>query len=207
MQSTDDRSFKARRMLDPNVSSDPYRRAPVRKTQKDWVSIMEYRCKSASGFTLLELMITTVIIGIVAAMAVPRFQIAFERMRFRSEAQEMTSIMKLARSMSITDKRQYGVHFDNVGRTVTLFMDLVNTGGQDFVSGDSVLRADTLPPSFTYLSTDCENHVILFQPNGSCRFVGGGRITSMAVTPELIGIHQSRILGSTGRVETEAYYY
>lgn len=168
---------------------------------------MKFGFKNISGFTLMELMITTVIIGIVAAMAVPRFQVAFERMRFRSESQQMTSTIKLARSMAITEKRQYGVHFDDVGRIVTLFMDVVNPGGQDFVSGDSVIRADTLPPEFTYMSTDCENHVILFQPNGSCRFVGGGRVTSIASTPNLIGIHQSRVVASTGRVETVAYYY
>lgn len=166
---------------------------------------MKYR--SNAGFTLLELMITVVIVGIVAAMAMPRFQIAFERMKFRSESQEMTSMMKLARSMAITDKRQYGVHIDNVGLTVTLFKDMVNTGSSDFVSGDSVIKADTLPPEFNYLYTDSENGVILFQPNGSARFTGSGYITSLASTESLIGIHQTRILASTGRVETEAHYY
>ncbi|MCB2202290.1 prepilin-type N-terminal cleavage/methylation domain-containing protein [bacterium] len=166
---------------------------------------MKYR--SNAGFTLLELMITVVIVGIVAAMAMPRFQIAFERMKFRSESQEMTSMMKLARSMAIADKRQYGVHIDNVGLTVTLFKDMVNTGSSDFVSGDSVIKADTLPPEFNYLYTDCENGVILFQPNGSARFTGSGYITSLASTESLIGIHQTRILASTGRVETEAHYY
>ena len=103
--------------------------------------IMKYRCKSISGFTLLELMITVVIIGIVAAMAVPRFNIAFERMKFRSQAQEMNSIIKVARSMAISDKRQYGIHVDNVGMIVTLFMDRVNTTGQDFVAGLSSLTS------------------------------------------------------------------
>ncbi|MBD3404461.1 prepilin-type N-terminal cleavage/methylation domain-containing protein [candidate division GN15 bacterium] len=190
--------------------SDPGPAQSSRRQRKpgwDKVTIMRRYRSSQAGFTLMELMITTVIVGIVAAMAVPRFQIAFERLEFRSETQEMHSLLQLGRSKAISEKRQYGVHFDDTRRIITLFRDDANPGGFDFVNGDSVIKADTLSPVFTYLMTDFTNNILVFQPNGSCRFQGGGAITTMAQTQDLIGIHQSTILASTGRVSTEAHYY
>ena len=54
--------------------------------------------KNRAGITLIELLITVVIIGIVAAMAAPRFEIAYNRMKFKSANRDMVSSLKLARS-------------------------------------------------------------------------------------------------------------
>ena len=169
---------------------------------------MKTRLKSNRGVTLLELLITGVIVGIISAMAVPRFQIAFDRLSFRSAHQDITNTLKLARSLAISDKDQYGVHFDRNNFTVTLFRDLVNTGSYDFVSGDSIVRVDTLPESqFGLLSTDCAGDVVLFRPNGSCRYSGGGYILAVGSTSNVVAIQETWILSSTGRVRTESHYY
>lgn len=162
---------------------------------------------SNRGMTLVELMSTVVVIGIVAAMSVPRFQIAYERMEMRSANRDIHSTLKLARSLAITDKQMYGVHFNSDACAVTLYKDLVNIATPDFVTGDSIIRIDTLPKEFNLLSTDCTNDCIIFRPNGSANFTGGGNIWSYGETEGVVGIGLHNVLASTGRVQLEDYYY
>jgi len=155
----------------------------------------------------MEIMIVSVIIGIVAAMAVPRFQIAYDRIKFRSEHRDITSSIRLARSFAISDKDQYGLHFDGNQRVITLFRDVVNPGAMTYETGDSVLRVDTLPAEFVYLGTDCDNDILIFQPNGSALFTGGGNVYTVAVSEKVVAIQSNNVLASTGRISTQAYYY
>ncbi len=157
------------------------------------------------GITLIELMITVVIIGIVAAMAVPRFEKAFERIKFRSTNREITSSLRLARSYAVSTKEQHGVYFDSDDLCWTLFKDKVNTGGMVFEPGDSVIRIDSLPPEFNFLSVDNLTSSIVFKPNGSAS--GTANVVTMASTPDMVGIHQHNILAATGRIETDSYCY
>jgi prepilin-type N-terminal cleavage/methylation domain-containing protein len=168
---------------------------------------MKGRVTSQVGVTFIELMITVVIISIISFMAVPRFQRAWERIRIRSENRNVVSTLRLARSMAITDKEPYGIFVDNGTKTIILFKDLVNPGGLLFESGDLVIRADTLSPEFNYLGTDIQNNVLIFQPNGSADFVGGGNIVTMATTGSLVGIYQHNVLASTGRVRSDYGFY
>lgn len=171
------------------------------------VKKMKRKFNSPIGITLIELLTTAVIIGIVSAMAVPRFQAAWERIKFRSADRDIISTLRLARSMAITDKEQYGVHFDGNALMITLFKDLMNPGSVVFETGDSVVRVDTLPPEFNYLGTDMSNNVLVFQPNGSANFTGGGNIVAMASTEVLIGIQSHNVLASTGRIQSSSSYY
>ena len=168
---------------------------------------MKRKILSNRGVTLIELLITAVIVGIVATMAVPRFQIAYERHRYNSTNREVNSSFRLARSMAITDKEQYGLHFDLEAGVYTIFKDNVNLSGYDFVSGDSVVRSDTLPPAFSYIITDVENNVFLFRPNGSCRFNGGGSLVMLAYSEDVAAVFTSNVLASTGRIQSTSDFY
>lgn len=166
-----------------------------------------YRTRNESGITLIELMITVVIVGISAAMAAPRFEMTYERLKFKSSCTDATSTLKLARSMAITSKSQFGVIFNNTNRTITLFKDMINPTGFDFVTGDSVIRVDTLPPMFTSITSDVTNNVIVFRPNGSSGFSGGGNVYLVAVTTNMVGLGSSNVLAATGRVHNAYSYY
>jgi prepilin-type N-terminal cleavage/methylation domain-containing protein len=168
---------------------------------------MTKRCSSQRGVTVLELLITTVIIGIVSAMAVPRFQIAMDRLKIRGASQDMSSAMKLARSYAISNKDPYGLQFNSDRLTVTLFEDRAGAGAGIFDVTDTVIRVDTLPQEFHYLDTDCDNDLVIFRPNGSAVFTGGGNIYAIAYTDRVTGIILSNVLASTGRVSTENYIY
>ena len=163
--------------------------------------------KSTRGITLLELMATVVIIGIVASMAVPRFQVATERIKFRSANRDLVSSLRVARSSAITDKEQFGVHFNQESRIVSLFKDVTSPASYTFDAGDSLIRADTLPPMVNYLGTDLTNDVIFFEPNGSARFTGGGNIVCMATSESTVAIASHNILASTGRIDSYSHYY
>jgi prepilin-type N-terminal cleavage/methylation domain-containing protein len=161
--------------------------------------------RSQKGITLVELLTTVVIIGIVAAMAVPKFQIAFERIKFRSANREITSSLRLARSYAVSTKSQHGVFFDVNALTFSIFKDLVNTGGMVYDVGDSIIRVDSLPIEFNFLDVDNGTGSVVFRPNGST--AGTVNVVTMASTPDLVGIHQHNILGATGRIETSSSYY
>ena len=168
---------------------------------------MKRRILSGDGFTLIELMITVVIIGIVAGMAVPRFGILVDRLKMRTGVRHLTSELRLARSMAIANKDQYGLLFDNTGRTITLFQDKIAPATFNFDGGDSIIHVDTLPPEFIWLWTDCTNQVITFRANGSSGFSGGGNVWAMGLTENAVCIATDNILASTGRVQNQAYYY
>ena len=157
------------------------------------------------GITLVEVMTTVVIVGIVAALAVPKFQIAFERIKFRAANREITSQLRLARSYAVSTKEQHGVHFDAGAMSYTLFVDKVNTGAMLFEVGDSVLNVDTLSSEFQLLWTDSPTDAIVFRPNGAT--TSTANIVTMAVTPDIVGIHVHNILAATGRIQTNSAYY
>ncbi len=167
---------------------------------------MKRNCQN--GFTLIELLTTVVIIGLVSAMAVPRFTQAYERMEFKSANKDMTSTLRLARSLAISNKEVFGVNFNSDTKIVSLFKKdpssvLLNT----FETADSLIRVDSMGHNFNTLTTDLTDNTISFRPNGSAIFSGGGNIISMATTEDLIGIYQFNILASTGRVKTTGSYY
>ncbi len=167
----------------------------------------KFRLKSQHGITLIELMSAVVIVGIVAAMAAPRMGIAYERMQLRSKNKEIISTFKVARSQAITDKLPHGLKIDGNDRTITYFQDLINPGSMTFESGDSVISIDTLPSMFNYLATDCANSTIIFEPNGSASFSGGGNVDVMGYADHAVSIMNLNVLGSTGKVQETTYYY
>lgn len=164
--------------------------------------------RSYAGFTMIELMITVVIIGIVAAMAVPRFGKAYERMTFRSKNREITSMLRLARSKAITDKEIYGVHFNPDLRLITLFKkDPASVNYDTYEPGDSVVQVDTMTYELDFVATDLTTNALSFRPNGSSIFTGGGNIVTMRDNEDIVGIYHLNILASTGRIQSEGYYY
>lgn len=169
---------------------------------------MNKRLKTNRGVTMVEMMIVVVIIGIMASMSVPKFQKAYDRMKFKSANREITSKLRLARSKAITDKKYYGVYFDDVARTVTLFKkDPTDTLIGQFTASDEVISVDTLSQTLNYMATPLVDKAIVFKPNGGATFLGYTYVVSYTIKDDLVAIYVNHILASTGRVKGVGYYY
>lgn len=165
------------------------------------------KLKFSRGITMIELMSAVVVVGIMSAMAVPRMQVAWERLHFRTANKDMISMARLARSNAISEKQPYGVYFDGNAKTYTMYKDIQSQSNYTFDAGDSVISVDTLPPEFTYLATMMSGDAMVFQPNGSVGMNGSGLIVTLAMTDNLVAIQVHTILASTGRIQTWSEYY
>jgi len=159
------------------------------------------------GFTLIEMMIVAVIIGVVASLAAPSFQRAYDRHNFKNGQQEVVSTLKKARSYAISTKESYGVYIDAEARTLTLFDNKANPMASSFEDGDSAISVDTLSENFQYVYADMENSAIVFQPNGSARVTGYGNIFLAGETEGMMAYISISVLASTGRISSYSHFY
>ncbi len=92
--------------------------------------------KSKKGFTLVEIMIVVVIIGLLAAMAVPAFQ------KVRETSQEKTITNNLRQLASGADQ-----YFLEEGKTTVASADLLGSAG--YVKTFTDVAGETYPATIT----------------------------------------------------------
>jgi prepilin-type N-terminal cleavage/methylation domain-containing protein len=157
---------------------------------------------SGKGFTIVELLVTVVVIGIVSGLAAPQFDEAINRIKFRSQAKNMVSMLRTARSHTIAEKRPFGVHFDLNSGVISLFKDIHDPAAQLFDPvNDSVAAVDSLPPEFVYVYATFPTSAVIFQPNGSAS--ESGDIYTIADYSDSYHFSQVSVLASTGKSKVE----
>lgn len=89
---------------------------------------MVFRPKRASheGFTLLELMVVVIIVGVVAALAAPQIGAALANRRTNELALEVVRIVRQGRSASVGQGRAYLMQVDPVAEEITLYRGSTN---------------------------------------------------------------------------------
>src|SRR3989337_1392611 len=97
------------------------------------------KLRNKSGFTLIELVITAVVLGIIAAMALPDFFRAMQKVKLNAATRDIISDLRWARSRSISSRTQVGLNFNFTSKTYQVFLDIDNPGNFQYsASQDSV---------------------------------------------------------------------
>ena len=121
----------------------------------------------SAGFSMIEMMIIIVIIGIIAAMAVPSFFSAIPRLKARTEARNILNFVRLARSKAVSDGAQYGVYIDTNNMQYILFKDTINPAQMMYNTGDSVVVGpETIDSDVVLTGSSFTSNTVIFLPTG-----------------------------------------
>jgi type IV fimbrial biogenesis protein FimT len=102
------------------------------------------RRKACSGFTMIELLVTSVIIAALAAIAIPGFSVWLPDYRLKRATRDVFSNLQLAKMQAIRSNGQYAVAFNPGGQSY----QVVDCGADDTygtvddVTEKTVLLAD-----------------------------------------------------------------
>jgi len=150
-----------------------------------------------SGFTLIELVITAVVLGIIAAMAVPDFFRAMQKIKLNAATRDITSDLRWARSKAISSRTPVGLFFDFNNKSYCLFFDTDDPANFQYdPAKDSTLQTKNLG-DLANASSTFNNDCIVFKPDGTC--YASGTITCVSTDSTWSKVVD--ILASTGRIK------
>ncbi len=96
------------------------------------------KTRSNKGFTLVEIMIVVVIIGLLAAMAIPAFQ------KVRASSQDKAVTNNLRQLSSAADQ-----YFLEQGRSTVGSADLVGTNSTQYIKNVATVAGESYPTNLT----------------------------------------------------------
>ena len=106
---------------------------------RDWLEASRAP-SAANGFTLVELLTVTAVIGIISAIAIPSFSLYREKCCVMAAVSEITGMIKEAKQNALCDDRDYGVGFDPALGKVTLISG-TGADGKWSTADDQVVRS------------------------------------------------------------------
>ena len=95
--------------------------------------------KPQTGFTLIEMLLAVVIMGILASVAVPSFSKWKEKHEINGQAQKVYFDLMLARTSAVKNNNLVHVAFNTTSNTYTIHDDTNSDGTQD--AGEAVKSA------------------------------------------------------------------
>jgi general secretion pathway protein H len=97
----------------------------------------------SGGFTLIEILVVIVIIGIVMSIAILSITLAGGDNQLRDEAQRVVALVEVARDESLLQGREFGVEFMQGAYRFVEYDPLTRQWGE--IIGDDTLRLRELP--------------------------------------------------------------
>ena len=153
-------------------------------------NVMRHRTWRRRGFTLVEILMTVVLIGMVATFALPKLN--WSGYRINGAVRGVTALLARAERLAVTDQNNVNVLFDVANQAIKIHEDANNDNviqntervrsyplgeGIVFGSGGAPARLyTTIPISFT--RTQGGLFEIIFRRDGSASENGGFYITT-----------------------------
>ncbi|CAM5260915.1 Type II secretion system protein H OS=Stutzerimonas stutzeri OX=316 GN=CH92_03980 PE=3 SV=1 [Stutzerimonas stutzeri] len=118
------------------------------------------------GFTLVELMIVLVLLGIVATIAVPNFNTLIRNNQLQSKADELVAFLQHARGQAVINRSIYEVKICNDDdRWIIRKFDASNGGNCE--DGKIERLLEHKPEQAEILNTTLSDNRLVFRPNGT----------------------------------------
>lgn len=125
----------------------------------------QWRRRDERGFSLIELMVTMGVIGLMAMIGLPSMQQWLERYRVRTAAQEIAAAMQLQRMRAVSQNSDFSIDFDTGAGTYALYQGDPSSG----TLLDPLPHG--LPTGVTYSGdsdpVDTPNDELIFHSDGS----------------------------------------
>lgn len=77
--------------------------------------------RSDSGFTLVEVVVTIVLLSVIAMVGVPKIAGALNSIRLNTAAQKVMNDIRYVREMALSYHDTYGLEFDTIGNSYQIF--------------------------------------------------------------------------------------
>ncbi len=117
--------------------------------------------KHNRGFTLIEILVVLVVIGIFVAFALPQLGTLGTDQSLNKEASKLAALMELASDEATMQGREFGLRF---GESNYIFYDLdADTGAWVELTDDDYLRERNLPEGFRFRLWIEEREIVLGQ--------------------------------------------
>lgn len=122
------------------------------------------RNKNRGGFTLVEMMVTLAVVGIMAAIAVPSMAKILPRIKLRSATSQLANDLQAARYRGISGNFRTQIVFNTVAGTYTRNLDTNRNGA--FEAGEADIVDRTMPSGVNFVPGSTAPNVT-FDPTGS----------------------------------------
>jgi MSHA pilin protein MshC len=152
--------------------------------------------RSSRGFTLVELVVVIVLLGVLAALAVPRLEMA-SGLRADAYRDSVVAGLRLAQSTALSHRRLVCVSFDSGVMTLRIAAANPATSCSAGLSGPDGAAAWASPPSGTSIAGS-PSTTLFFLPDGSASSSASGSATDFTLTPT--GLTAITVRGGNGVV-------
>ena len=105
--------------------------------------------RRSNGFSLIEILVVIVIIGIISGIALLSLGILGDDRQLQTEARRLTSLVEVAQDEAMMQGREFGVEFMNDAYRFVEYDPFINQWGE--LIGDEMLRLRELPDDVEFI--------------------------------------------------------